>query len=270
MMIGIDSKLVMGIVNITPDSFYSSSASLREKDILQQVEKHIVEGADIIDVGAQSTRPNSELISAKEELKRILVPLQTIRKLFPKIPISVDTFYSEVAYACIQEDVQIINDISAGQMDNNLLDMMSQFPNVYYVLMHMHGKPKNMQHDPQYKHIVDEVYVFFEEKLRMLQKKNIHRIILDVGFGFGKTTTHNYQLLKNLAHFHNLKKPILTGISRKSMIYKLMGITPEEALNGTSILHTLALLQGTQILRVHDVKEAKECIKIWETYQSIP
>ncbi|MGL6021639.1 MAG: dihydropteroate synthase [Chitinophagaceae bacterium] len=269
MKLNIEDRLVMGIINITPDSFYTQSASLVEKHIFKKVEKHIIEGADIIDIGAQSTRPNSELISSEEELRRILNPLKKIRKEFPNIPISIDTFYSEVAYACIQENVQIINDISAGQMDLNMLNMIGKFPHISYVLMHMQGMPKIMQQCPLYTNVVDEVYSFFQYQLRLLNENNIYNIILDVGFGFGKTTDHNYQLLKKLSRFQDFKKPILVGISRKSMIYKVLKILPEDALNGTNILNTFALFQGTQILRVHDVKEAKECIKLYEFYISI-
>lgn len=257
----IDKPLIMGVVNITPDSFYGSSRSNKLDEIVQLVEKMIKEGADIIDIGGQSTRPGSEIISAEEELNRILPSLIQIKKLFPGAFVSVDTFYSLVAKAACEHGASIINDISAGSIDSDMINTIAALK-IPYVLMHMKGTPKTMQNEPGYNDVTREVLDFFIAKMSELKNAGITDIIIDPGFGFGKNINHNFELLKNLGVFKMLEKPILVGISRKSTIYKTLGVKPEEALNGTTVLNTIGIMNGASILRVHDVKEAKEVIKL--------
>lgn len=253
---------VMGILNVTPDSFYAGSRSETEKDIVQRLHQIIDEGASIIDIGGYSSRPNAEHISAEEEMNRLRNGLEIIRKHSPNAVVSVDTFRTDVAKMCVEEyGVAIINDISAGQMDEQMFPTIAKL-GVPYIIMHMKGTPQDMQVSPKYDHFLKEIFYYFSEKVQKLRDLGVKDIIIDPGFGFGKTLEHNYELMNHLEEFNLFELPLLVGVSRKSMIYKLLGTTPEEALNGTTALHTIALLKGANILRVHDVKEAVESIKI--------
>jgi dihydropteroate synthase len=262
----IDQPIVMGIVNTTPDSFYAGSRTNEINEILFRAEKMITDGATILDIGGQSTRPKSEQISADEESKRVLPAIETIHKNFPEQIISVDTFYSKVAWEAVNAGASIINDVSAGTMDADLLSTVAQLK-VPYVLMHMLGKPQTMQQNPSYKNVTLEVFDFLNFRITELVRLGIHDIIVDVGFGFGKTASHNFQLLRELSFFQQLTKPIMVGLSRKATIYKTLGITSEEALNGTTVMNTLALMNGAHILRVHDVKEAVQAVKLFNEYK---
>lgn len=262
----IDKPVVMGIINVTPDSFYEGSRQQTGESILAQATTMINEGADIIDVGGQSTRPGSERISVKEELERVLPAIEIILKSFPGTVISVDTYQSQVASACVNAGASIINDISAGNLDSEMITTVAKL-GVPYICMHMKGSPENMQKDPTYENITREVLDFFIQKTDECKRAGINDIIIDPGFGFGKTISHNFRLLKELHAFKMIERPILAGLSRKSTIYKTLGTTAEEALNGTTVLHTLALQNGADILRVHDVKEAKEAIALYKRYE---
>jgi dihydropteroate synthase len=257
----------MGIININSDSFYSGSRCISESDILRTAEKMIVEGAAILDVGAQSTRPGSPVITGDEELKRLLPAIISIKKKFPDSFISVDTYYGKVANEAINAGADLINDISAGTMDETLLDTIAKL-NVPYVLMHMQGNQTNMQQSPRYNNPTLDVMDFFIRKIALLREKGINDIIIDPGYGFGKTIEHNFILLQNQNIFKTLECPILSGISRKSFIYKTLKTDPVNALNGTTVLNTISLLNGANILRVHDVKEAMGTITLFRAYQS--
>lgn len=259
---------VMGILNITPDSFYANSRKQTEEEIILRVRQIIDEGASIIDIGAYSSRPNAENITPAEELKRLRFGLEIIHRIAPDAVISVDTFRAEIAEACVEEyGVAIINDIAAGEMDAKMFETVARL-NVPYIMMHMQGTPQDMQLTPHYENVVKEVFMYFAEKVDKLRSLGVKDIILDPGFGFGKTLEHNYELLNYLDDFKIFEFPLLVGVSRKSMIYRLLGTTPDEALNGTSILNTIALMKGANILRVHDVKEAVETVRIVKTMQS--
>jgi dihydropteroate synthase len=259
---------VMGIINLTPDSFYTGGKRLKQISYLNEVEKMISEGVDMIDLGAVSTRPGSTGISEEEELKRLLGPLQAILSNFPDILISVDTYRSKVARAVIDAGAHMINDISGGTFDEVIFDVIADHQ-IPYVLMHIHGTPQTMQNNPIYTDVVTEVKDFFATRLKQLRQIGVEKnIILDPGFGFGKTTEHNYQLLHGLKYFSTLGLPILAGVSRKSMINKVLNTSPEQALNGTTVIHTLALLNGANILRVHDVREAREVIDLLAKYNN--
>ncbi len=257
----------MGILNVTPDSFYeksrvnSRSGSSSGSKIIDRVKSMLDDGADIIDVGGVSTRPGASEVSEEEELKRLIPAIKTIHKEFPKAVISADTFRSKVAVAAAAAGASIINDISGGTFDKNMMASVGKL-GLPYVLMHIKGTPADMQKEPKYKNVVKEVKQYFEEKLELAAKHKIKHLILDPGFGFGKTLEHNYELLSHLDAFHSFKLPILVGISRKSMVTKALGIKSDEALNGTTALNTIALLKGAKILRVHDVKEAVEVVKL--------
>lgn len=255
----------MAILNLTPDSFYDGGSYNSLDAILSKVDKYITEGADIIDIGAYSSRPGAEHISLEEEGKRLFPALQEIRKTFPKISLSVDTFRSEIAQKSIDVGVEIINDISGGDMDAEMFRTIAR-NKVQYILMHMKGTPQTMQQNTSNEDIVYELKNYFQNKLEILDKIGVKDVILDVGFGFGKTLDQNYILLYELPVFKVFSKPILVGISRKSMLYKLLGTNPNQTLNATSIAHTLAVLNGANYLRVHDVKEAKETILIVNQY----
>ena len=259
----IDTTLpkVMGILNITPDSFFDGGKYKNEKDILTQTEKMLLEGATFIDVGAYSSRPGATHISEEEELKRIVPVVNLLVKEFPEIIISVDTFRSKIAQETIQAGAAIINDISGGQMDANMFKTVANL-NVPYILMHMLGTPQNMQKNPTYNNVITDITTFFATQIHQLRQLKLNDVIIDVGFGFGKTIPHNFEILKNLSLFKNLEVPILAGISRKSMLYKTLDISAQEALNATTSANTIALLNGAKILRVHDVKEASEAITI--------
>ncbi|MGI8581870.1 MAG: dihydropteroate synthase [Chitinophagaceae bacterium] len=261
----IDKPLAMGIINITPDSFYEGSRQQTNTSILERAKKMITEGADIIDIGGQSTRPGSNRISVKEELQRVLAAMDIILKKFPEVILSVDTYQSAVAIESVNAGASIINDISAGNMDGAMISTIAKLQ-VPYICMHMKGTPENMQDNPSYENITREVLAFFIQKTDDCKRAGINDVIIAPGFGFGKTVTHNFRLLKELSAFKMLEMPIMAGLSRKSSIYKTLGTTASEALNGTSVLNTLALQNGADILRVHDVKEAKEVIALCERY----
>ncbi|WP_299674063.1 dihydropteroate synthase [uncultured Tenacibaculum sp.] len=262
-LIDLSSPKVMGILNITPDSFYDGGKYKSDVSILNQTNKMLTDGATFIDVGAYSSRPGAQHISEEEELKRIVPIIELLLKNFPEITISVDTFRSKVAEETIIAGASLINDISGGNMDNKMYNTVAKLQ-VPYILMHMQGTPQNMQKNPTYENIIADLISFFAEKIFELRQLKLNDVIIDVGFGFGKTIDHNYQLLKDLDLFKKLDVPILTGVSRKSMLYKLLDITPQEALNATTAANTIALLNGTNILRVHDVREAVEAVKIVE------
>lgn len=261
-LLDFSTPLVMGILNVTPDSFYSGSRKQSEEEIVSRVCQILEEGGKIVDIGGQSTTPTSTLIPAKEELKRLEPTLRLIRKEFPNTILSIDTFYSEVARPAVEKyGVNIINDISGGQIDDNMFETVARL-NVPYILMHMRGTPQTMQQHTHYDNFIQDILYYFSEKISKLNLLGVNDIIIDPGFGFSKTTDQNYQLMAYLKYFNIFDVPILVGISRKSMIYKLLECTPQESLNGTSALNTFALLSGANILRVHDVKEAVECVKI--------
>ncbi|MDP3314417.1 dihydropteroate synthase [Lutibacter sp.] len=254
---------VMGILNVTPDSFYDGGNYTNEKEIIAQVEKMLSEGATFIDVGAYSSQPNGTHISEDEELARISPILKLLISEFPAIVISVDTFRSDIAKKCVHLGASIINDISAGEMDEEMFNTVAELQ-VPYIAMHMKGTPQTMQKTVEYKNVVTEIISFFAKKISQLHELGVNDVIIDVGFGFGKNIEHNYNLLHNLSLFKSLEAPILTGISRKSMLYNPLNLIPDTALNATTVANTIALLNGTSILRVHDVKEAIEAIKIVE------
>ena len=253
---------VMGILNITPDSFYAGSRTQTEAEIVERAIRIIQEGGSIIDVGAYSSRPNAEHISPEEETERLRKGLRIIRRELPDVVISVDTFRADVARMCVEEyGADIINDISAGNMDEDMLPTVARL-GVPYVMMHMQGTPQDMQLHPHYENIVKEVLYYFSEKVQKLRDMGAKDLIIDPGFGFGKTLEHNYELLNKMEELQIFGLPVLVGVSRKSMIYKLLDGTPETALNGTSIVNAIALMKGADILRVHDVKAAAEAIRI--------
>ena len=252
---------IMGILNVTPDSFYDGGFYSNEKEVLKQVEKMILDGVDIIDIGGYSSKPGAKTITIKEEEKRVLPIIKLIYKTFKKTIISVDTFRSEIAEKSINAGASIINDISGGDFDNNIYKIAERYK-APYIMMHMKGDPSNMQINPTYQNINYEIIKNLSKKIDFAQKKGVCDIIIDPGFGFGKTIEHNYQILNNLKLYKVLHKPILIGVSRKSMIYKLLKTDPSKALNGTTALNTIALINGANILRVHDVKQANEVIKL--------
>lgn len=259
---------ILGILNVTPDSFYASSRKQSDREITDRVEEIVREGGDLIDIGAYSSRPDATHIPAEEELTRLRHGLELIRQVAPQIPVSVDTFRADVARVCVEEyGAAIINDISAGEMDPEMFDTVARLK-VPYIMMHMQGTPQTMQQAPHYEHIVQEELVYFSKKKARLEAAGVKDIIIDPGFGFGKTVAHNYELLHHLKDLHLLGSPILVGVSRKSMIYKVLGTDPQQALNGTTVLHTIALLQGAQLLRVHDVKACAEVIKLIKEYNT--
>ena len=261
----IGKPLVMGILNITPDSFYAGNRLLGEAAWMGKAENMIAEGADILDIGGQSTRPGSERISAGEELMRVVPVLEQLHFRFPETILSIDTYHSEVARKAVAAGATMVNDISGGEMDPDMIPVVGSLQ-VPYICMHMQGKPEDMQRAPVYDDVVAELLNFFLYKKTQCRDAGIHDLIIDPGFGFGKTIDHNFQLLQNLNAFKILGLPILAGLSRKATIYKTLGITPEEALNGTTILNTIALQQGADILRVHDVREAKEAVLLLEAF----
>lgn len=255
---------VMGILNITPDSFYAGSRMQTEAEITARAQQILDEGAGIIDIGAYSSRPNAENVSPHEEMERLLMGLEILRKTHLGAVISVDTFRADVARMCVEEyGVAIINDIAAGEMDTDMFRTVAEL-NVPYIMMHMQGTPQNMQKHPHYDNVLKEVFLYFAQKVQQLRDLGMKDIILDPGFGFGKTVEHNYELLAHLEEFRVFELPLLVGVSRKSMIYRLLGGTPQDALNGTTVLDTICLLKGADILRVHDVREAVETVKIVE------
>ena len=264
-LLTITKPIVMGIINTSPNSFYTNSQQNSIDSALFKVEQMVQEGAIIIDIGGQSTKPNSLPITVEEELRRTVNVIEAIKKKFSNLIISIDTYNATVASKAVEAGASIVNDISGGTFDKNMMATVANM-NVPYVCMHIKGTPQTMQQNPIYDNVTQEVLSFFIDKINQAKQAGIKDVIIDVGFGFGKTIQHNFQLLKELSVFSILEKPILIGVSRKSTIYKTLGITPEQALNGTTALHTICLLNGANILRVHDVKEAIECIKLFEMY----
>ncbi len=261
-LIDLSHPQVMGILNLTPDSFYAESRKQTEKEIADRTHQIIKEGGSFIDVGAYSSRPNAMNVSVQEETERLRKGLDIIFKEQPDAIVSVDTFRADVAKMCVEEyGVAIINDISAGEMDKTMFPTVARL-GVPYIMMHMQGTPQNMQANPHYDNLLTEILYYFSEKVQRLRDLGVKDLIIDPGFGFGKTLPHNYELLEKLESFSIFNLPILVGVSRKSMIYKLLGCAPEDALNGTSVINTIALMKGADILRVHDVKPAAEAVKI--------
>ncbi len=264
-LLDLSEPLVMGILNITPDSFYAGSRKETETDILQRAREIVAQGGHIIDVGAYSSRSNAVHISTEEEMQRLRMGLQLLRREHPDAILSVDTFRSDVARMCVEEfGVDIINDISGGMLDEQMAHTVGRL-GVPYILMHMKGTPQTMQQNPHYEQLLPEIVGYFSQRIMALREQGVTDIILDPGFGFAKTLAHNYELMQHLEELHIFEQPLLVGVSRKSMIYHLIGGTPSDALNGTTVLHTVALLKGAHILRVHDVKEAVETVRIVET-----
>lgn len=263
-MLDLSVPRVMGILNVTPDSFYSESRMQTEKDVAVRVHRIQDEGGELIDIGAYSSRPGAADVSPQEEMERLRWGLTVLRREAPAAVVSVDTFRADVARMCVEEfGVAIINDISAGEMDKEMFATVARL-GVPYVMMHMQGTPQNMQQAPRYENFLKEVFLYFAGKVQQLRDLGAKDIILDPGFGFGKTLEHNYELLNHLENFAVFELPLLVGVSRKSMIYRLLGTTPQEALNGTTALNTISLLKGADILRVHDVREAVEAVRIVE------
>lgn len=260
-LISFDVPRVMGIINTTPDSFYSGSRHFNEAEILRTAEKMLNDGVSFLDVGGQSTRPGSQRISAEEEAKRVLPAIEILLKHFPQALISIDTFYATIAKNAISAGACMVNDVSAGTIDNAMIPTVAALQ-VPYVLMHMQGDFRTMQKEPFYENVVLDVFDALNLKLKELHDAGIKDVIIDPGFGFGKTAAHNFQLLNELSYFKHLALPIMVGLSRKGTIYKTLNTTAEKALNGTTVLHTIALLNGASLLRVHDVKEAAEAIKL--------
>jgi dihydropteroate synthase len=261
-LIDLTTPKVMGILNVTPNSFFDGGKYQNDREILSRVEKMLNEGATFIDIGAYSSKPSAEFVSEEEELQRIIPIVQLILEHFPETLISIDTFRSEVANACIESGAAIINDISAGNLDDKMLDTIAKY-NVPYIMMHMRGTPQTMQTMTNYDNIVKEILFYFSERIAKARSFGINDLIIDPGFGFAKTLEQNYEVLQKMELLEMLELPLLAGISRKSMIYKTLNSSAEEALNGTTVLNTIALTKGAKILRVHDVKEAKECVTLF-------
>ena len=252
---------IMGILNITPDSFYDGGRYNSKDKIKKQIEKMIISGADIVDVGGYSSRPGAKDISIEDELNRVIPAIEILKQKFPETIVSIDTFRSRVAREAIISGADIVNDISGGNLDPNMFETVSKHK-VPYILMHMRGSPKNMMSKTDYENVTKDVCKYFSERIDKAKSFGINDIIIDPGFGFSKTTQQNYELLNNLEFFKEFQIPIIIGVSRKSMIYKTLNTSPEKALNGSSVLHTIGLMKGANILRTHDVKEAVECVKI--------
>jgi len=261
-ILNIDKPLVMGVINCTPDSFYSSSRVTTLEKAKQLVDRMILEGVDIIDIGGSSSKPGSTEISALEEIDRVKDTIRYITASYPDKWISIDTTKAEVGKFAVEAGCKILNDISAGEMDKQMIKTVASLK-VPYVCMHMQGTPSTMQINPSYQDVVSEIIEFFQQKIRVLEDNGVSQCIIDPGFGFGKTLAHNYTLLQNLQKFTVLQRPVLAGFSRKSMIYKFLNIEPEDSLNGTTVLNTIALMKNASILRVHDVKEAKQAVELF-------
>lgn len=261
-LIDLSTPKVMGILNITPDSFYDGGQFKDSKSILVQTEKLISEGATFVDIGAYSSRPGADFVSENEELHRIIPVVELILKHFPKTLISIDSFRANVIRECVNAGAVISNDISAGHLDHQMMKIIGEL-GIPYIMMHMKGTPQTMQNLTDYDHLVTEIFNYFSERINLAKQHDIIDIVIDPGFGFAKTVSQNYELLGKLEFFQNLNCPMLCGISRKSMIYKTLNCLPKEALNGTTALNMVSLMNGANILRVHDVKEAMECIKLF-------
>jgi dihydropteroate synthase len=268
-LIELQQPLVMGILNVTPDSFFEGSRAQEEERILIRAGQILQEGAKIIDIGAESTRPGAKPVTEEEETKRLIPAIKLVRKQFPQAVISVDTYKAKVAEMAVGEGADIINDVSGGQFDSRMLETAGRLK-VPYVLMHTKGRPETMQESPQYEDVVKEVMLYFAQKIKQLRELGVADIILDPGFGFGKNLVHNYQLLNKLQEFRIFELPLMLGVSRKRMINEVLQIKAAEALNGTTIIHTIGLIKGAGILRVHDVKEAMEAVKIVTFAENLP
>ena len=266
-LIFLDTPKIMGVLNITPDSFYDGGRYKAEDQVLAQVEKMMKEGATFIDIGAYSSRPGAAEVSEAEEAKRLYPMLQAILKRFPEVLLSIDTFRSHIAKDAVEMGAALINDISAGQLDPEMIPTVGKL-GVPYIMMHMRSTPKDMQEHTYYEHLLQEIISYFSEKIDRAKKHNINDIIIDPGYGFAKNTQQNFKLLRDSALLNTFGVPVLTGVSRKSMIYKTLNTTAQEALNGTTALHMQALINGSSILRVHDVAPAKECILLYEALQN--
>ncbi len=264
-LIDLSRPKIMGILNMTPDSFYDGGSYTSDQEALIQVEKMLEEGADFIDIGGQSTRPTSTFLKPDEELQRVLPILERVLKEFPDVLVSIDTFYSTVAQKTVEYGASIINDISAGNLDRDMMPTVARLQ-VPYIMMHMRGTPQTMQQHTNYKNLLEEIRFYFSQKIDTARTWGINDLIIDPGFGFSKTKKQNFELLKKLELFHTFELPVLMGVSRKSTIYKTLGTTSQKSLNGTTVLHTLSLLKGTSILRVHDVREAVECVRLCTAY----
>jgi dihydropteroate synthase len=262
-LLTMDAPIVMAILNTTPDSFFDGGKYIHEAAILHQVERQLKDGATIIDIGGMSTRPNAELISEEEELKRVIEPIKSIHQHFPEAILSIDTFRSKVAEEAVLHGVSIINDISGGTEDERIFEVAAKYTSAL-ILMHKQGSLQTMHQKQKYENLLVDILDFFIAQTAKAKEFGIKDVIIDVGFGFSKTIEQNYSLLKNLKIFEQLEKPMLVGLSRKSMLYKLLNTTAENALNATTIVNTIALQNGASVLRVHDVKEAMECVKIWK------
>jgi len=262
-LLDLTTPKVMGILNLTPDSFYDGGKYSTPKTVLEQTEKMLKEGATFIDVGAYSSRPDAQHITEEEELNRIVPIIELLVKEFPEILLSIDTFRSKVAQETVNAGAAIINDISGGSLDEQMFETVANLQ-VPYILMHMKGTPQTMKNENSYQHMLQEIIFYFSEKVAQLRELKLNDIIIDPGFGFAKDTAQNFELMNHLSELNALELPMLVGISRKSMIYKTLDLQPQEALNGTTFLNTVSLLAGTKILRVHDVKEAVECVKLYE------
>ena len=261
-LIDLSIPKVMGILNVTPNSFFDGGKYKNEEEIIAQVDKMLSEGATFIDIGAYSSKPSAEFVTEAEEIERIVPVIELILKHFPQALLSIDTFRAKVAKASIESGAAIINDIAAGELDDKMFDVIAEY-NVPYIMMHMRGNPQTMQSLTQYDDIVKEMLFYFSEKVKKARALGINDLILDPGFGFAKTIDQNYDVLQKMELFNLLELPVLAGVSRKSMIYKTLGNTAQEALNGTTVINTIALTKGAKILRVHDVKEAVECVTLF-------
>jgi dihydropteroate synthase len=267
-LLDLAKPVVMGILNVTPDSFFDGGKYKTEKKVLKRAEEILEQGGDTIDIGAVSTKPGAEGISTKDEIERLLPAVRAVKKEFPNAFVSIDTYRSWVALKVIEEcGACMVNDVSGGNFDANMFDTIGKL-GVPYVLMHMLGTPLKMQNNPEYEDIIRDISMFFTEQVKKLTKAGVKDVIIDPGFGFGKTLEHNYELLNRLDSFKVFQLPLMVGVSRKSMIYKALNATPDEALNGTSVVNTLALMGGADVLRVHDVKEAVEAIRILDMVRS--
>ena len=266
-LIDLSTPKVMGILNVTPDSFYDGGKFKNDKSFLSQTEKLVSEGATFVDIGAYSSRPGADFVSEKEEISRLIPIVRLIHEAFPETPISIDSFRSNVIKESIQAGAAMANDISAGQLDPMMFETVGKL-GIPYIMMHMKGTPQTMQKMTTYSNVVKEVYTYFSERVHLARKHQIKDLIIDLGFGFSKTLEQNFKLLNSLDFYTNLNLPILAGVSRKSMIYKTLETTANNALNGTSALHMIALEKGAKLLRVHDVKEAVECIKLYKALKN--
>ena len=263
-LISLEEPLVMGILNVTPDSFYEGSRKQTETDIRNRIEEILQEGGAIIDLGGYSSRPDAQDVSPEEEMERLCLALRILRDEYPKAMVSVDTFRADIARRCVEEyGAAIINDISGGELDAAMFPTIADL-HIPYIIMHMRGTPKTMQQHCDYQNLTADILLYFSKKIEQLHLMGVNDVIIDPGFGFSKTLEQNYELMRHLADFSLFEKPLLVGISRKSMIYKLLGGTPTESLNGTTVLNTYALLNGANILRVHDVKAAVEAVRIFK------